>query len=237
MHLTRAARLKGLEEDLHMSGTQFNTLISILYVGYVLMQTPSWVATSLNTKTSYALLQRNWFISRIERPSVYLAGGMLLWGALSIGTGVSQRSAIISILKLIRVDGLFSATIQLLSRVSYSDLWRLRFFLELFSFFPDGIFFRRIYMPLSVLLRNKRYTRNELGLRIAILTCGSSISNAFGSLIASGILSMMDGTLGVPAWRWWKFTLAPISLLIFLLGGCFSQRALWLSLSLPLPFS
>lgn len=41
IHLTRAARLKGLEEDLHMSGTQFNTLISILYVGYVLMQTPS----------------------------------------------------------------------------------------------------------------------------------------------------------------------------------------------------
>lgn len=41
MCFTRAARLKGLEEDLRMSGTRFNTLISILYVGYVLMQTPS----------------------------------------------------------------------------------------------------------------------------------------------------------------------------------------------------
>lgn len=36
-----AARLRGLEEDLGMKGTQFNTLISSLYIGYVFMQTPS----------------------------------------------------------------------------------------------------------------------------------------------------------------------------------------------------
>jgi hypothetical protein len=36
-----AARLRGLEEDLGMEGRQFNTLISSLYIGYVLMQTPS----------------------------------------------------------------------------------------------------------------------------------------------------------------------------------------------------
>lgn len=36
-----AARLRGFEEDLNMKGNQFNTLISILYVGYVLMQAPS----------------------------------------------------------------------------------------------------------------------------------------------------------------------------------------------------
>lgn len=39
----RSARLKGLEEDLHMTGRQFNTLISIMYVGYVLSQIPSYV--------------------------------------------------------------------------------------------------------------------------------------------------------------------------------------------------
>ncbi|KIJ12951.1 hypothetical protein PAXINDRAFT_14315 [Paxillus involutus ATCC 200175] len=38
-----AARLSGLENDLRMSGHQFDTLISILYVGYVLMQIPSWL--------------------------------------------------------------------------------------------------------------------------------------------------------------------------------------------------
>jgi len=38
-----AARLKGLEEDLHLTGQQFNTLISIMYVGYTLTQIPSYV--------------------------------------------------------------------------------------------------------------------------------------------------------------------------------------------------
>jgi hypothetical protein len=37
----RAARLRGFEEDLHLKGSQFSTLLSILYVGYILMQIPS----------------------------------------------------------------------------------------------------------------------------------------------------------------------------------------------------
>ncbi|KAG6336606.1 hypothetical protein ID866_2482 [Astraeus odoratus] len=85
-----AARLKGLEEDLHMTGQQFNTLVGILSVGYVLMQIPS-------------------------------------------------------------------------------------------------------------------YKRDELGLRMAYFTCGSSISNAFGSLAASGILAVTDRILGYAAWRWLFF--------------------------------
>jgi MFS transporter, ACS family, DAL5 transporter family protein len=36
-----AARLEGFEADLHLKGQEFNTLLSILYVGYVLMQIPS----------------------------------------------------------------------------------------------------------------------------------------------------------------------------------------------------
>lgn len=36
-----AARLKGFEADLHLKGQQFNTILSILYVGYILMQIPS----------------------------------------------------------------------------------------------------------------------------------------------------------------------------------------------------
>lgn len=37
----RAARLKGLEADLHLEKQQFATLLSILYVGYIIMQIPS----------------------------------------------------------------------------------------------------------------------------------------------------------------------------------------------------
>lgn len=40
-----------------------------------------------------------------------------------------------------QVDGLFPVAIQLLSRVSYSDSWKLDPSLGLFSFFRDGIFF------------------------------------------------------------------------------------------------
>ena len=39
-------------------------------------------------------------------------------------------------------------------------------------------------------------------MRTALLVCGSITSNAFGSLIASGILDRMDGKLGRAAWRW-----------------------------------
>lgn len=32
------ARLNGLEEDLNLNGVEYNTAISILFVGYLLMQ-------------------------------------------------------------------------------------------------------------------------------------------------------------------------------------------------------
>jgi len=47
-----------------------------------------------------------------------------------------------------------------------------------------------------------RYTRKELGVRNAILYCGSLSSNAFGGLIAAGILDGMQGKRGHEAWRW-----------------------------------
>jgi len=37
----RAARLRGFEEDLNLKGNEFATLLSILYVGYIIMQVPS----------------------------------------------------------------------------------------------------------------------------------------------------------------------------------------------------
>ena len=59
----------------------------------------------------------------------------------------------------------------------------------------------------AVFLLSKWYKRSELGLRIAILSCGSMLSNAFGSLIASGILDRMEGVLGRAAWRWYVILL------------------------------
>ena len=39
---TSAARLRGFEEDLGLTGSQFPTILSILYVGYITMQVPSY---------------------------------------------------------------------------------------------------------------------------------------------------------------------------------------------------
>lgn len=41
---TSAARLRGFEEDLGLVGNQFATVLSILYVGYITMQVPSYAS-------------------------------------------------------------------------------------------------------------------------------------------------------------------------------------------------
>ncbi|KAG0709584.1 MFS general substrate transporter [Suillus ampliporus] len=123
-----AARLRGFEEDLNMTGNQFNTLISILYVGYLLMQAPSYRAILI-----------------------------------------------------------------------------LRFLLG----FVEAAFF-----PGAVFLLSRWYKRNELGLRTALLTCGSSVSNAFSALIASGILAGLDGILGFTAWRWLFFVEGTLTIVV-----------------------
>lgn len=66
-----AARLRGLQEDLNLTNPQYATCLSILYVGYILMQVPS-----------------NMIINRISKPSWYIAAAMLLWGLISTLSGV-----------------------------------------------------------------------------------------------------------------------------------------------------
>ncbi|KAL4071123.1 major facilitator superfamily domain-containing protein [Scleroderma yunnanense] len=97
-----AARLKGLEEDLHLTGQQFNSLLSILYAGFVLMQIPS-----------------NMFLNQLRRPSVYLSCCIVLWGLFSITTACmnSFRSALISRFFLGFSEAVFSpAVVFILSR-------------------------------------------------------------------------------------------------------------------------
>ncbi|KAI9774745.1 MAG: hypothetical protein M1835_005984 [Candelina submexicana] len=65
-----AARLAGLEDDLHLTGTQFSTAVSILFVGYLLMQIPS-----------------NLLLNKIGKPALYLPSCMIVWGIVSGATG------------------------------------------------------------------------------------------------------------------------------------------------------
>ncbi|KAG2122956.1 major facilitator superfamily domain-containing protein [Suillus cothurnatus] len=62
---------------------------------------------------------------------------------------------------------------------------------------PEAAFYPGIMFLLS-----RWYTKKEIAVRSAWFYCGSLISNAFGSLIAAGILARMQGVLGLAAWRW-----------------------------------
>ncbi|KAK7425540.1 hypothetical protein QQZ08_007981 [Neonectria magnoliae] len=62
------SRLNGLEGDLGLKGTQYNTCVSILFVGYIAGQIPS-----------------NMILNRV-RPSWYMAGFCMAWSVVSLLT-------------------------------------------------------------------------------------------------------------------------------------------------------
>ena len=68
-----AARLAGLEDELQLTGTQYLTALSILFVGYLLMQVPS-----------------NLFLNKIGKPALYLPAVMVVWGTISAATAAAQ---------------------------------------------------------------------------------------------------------------------------------------------------
>ncbi|WVQ86269.1 hypothetical protein IAT38_008437 [Cryptococcus sp. DSM 104549] len=144
-----AARLQGFEEDLNLHGTEFQTLLSILYVGYILFQVPS-----------------NILLNHVGRPSLYIPAAMLIWGMISVLTGITTNfvGALLTRLFLGVVEA---------------------------AFLPGALF-----------IISKWYRKDEISLRYTILYCGNLISNAFGSLIAAGVLANMKGVLGHAAWRW-----------------------------------
>ncbi|KNZ79848.1 hypothetical protein J132_08506, partial [Termitomyces sp. J132] len=160
-----AARLRGFEEDLHLEGNQFASILSILYVGYIFMQIPS-----------------NMLLIYVGKPSKYLPSCMIIWGFISMLTGVTTN--------------FFGALCT-------------RFFLG----FVEAAFF-----PGALFLISKWYTSKELSRRTALLFCGNLISNAFGSLIASGILDTMDGVLGFTAWRWLFFVEGFLTILVAIIA-------------------
>ncbi|CCG84471.1 protein of unknown function [Taphrina deformans PYCC 5710] len=142
------ARLKGLEKDLKLTDTQFDTCISILFVGYLSFQLPS-----------------NLILTRV-RPNLYLPICMVIWGTISACTAVAKN---------------------------YTNLLLIRFFLG----FAEAPFFSGALLILSAW-----YTRREMAPRIAIMYSGNTLANAFGGLLAAGILKNLEGAHGIRGWRW-----------------------------------
>ncbi|ELU37356.1 sugar transporter [Rhizoctonia solani AG-1 IA] len=88
-------------------------------------------------------------------------------------------------------------------------------------------FVEAAFFPGALFLLSKWYKRNELGLRTAILYCvlqGNLSSNAFGGLLAAGILDGMQGKLGHAG----ALTMAVAVLAIFVLPD-FPNTTRWLS--------
>ncbi|KAK5128829.1 hypothetical protein LTR85_000162 [Meristemomyces frigidus] len=64
----------GLQESLDMSDSQYETCVSILFVGYILMQVPS-----------------NLFLNKVGKPALYLPTVMIIWGVISTLTAAAHN--------------------------------------------------------------------------------------------------------------------------------------------------
>ncbi|RGP65252.1 hypothetical protein FSPOR_7386 [Fusarium sporotrichioides] len=77
-HIDRAnignAKIEGMVEDLGMTGVQYNTILSIFFVPYVLLEVPS-----------------NILLKKFKRPSVYLGILCVCWGIVMTCTGLVQN--------------------------------------------------------------------------------------------------------------------------------------------------
>ncbi|KAJ7259565.1 MFS general substrate transporter [Mycena haematopus] len=91
----------------------------------------------------------------------------------------------------------------------YSGVLACRFFIGL----PEAAFY-----PGAIYLLSRWYTKKELAFRSAILYSGLLVSNAFGALIAAGILGNMDGKRGIRAWRWLFFIEGSITITVGILS-------------------
>ncbi|KAG2155721.1 major facilitator superfamily domain-containing protein [Suillus clintonianus] len=63
-------RLQGFEKDLHLQGQQFATILSVLFVGFIIMEVPG-----------------NMFLHWLQRPAVFIPSCMIVWGTISVLTG------------------------------------------------------------------------------------------------------------------------------------------------------
>ena len=93
--ISSAARLRGFEEDLGLTGNQFASTLSILYVGHITMQVPSCESYMCYGPalllTFLPRLNRNLLLNHLGKPSIYLPGCMALWGLVSVLIGVTHN--------------------------------------------------------------------------------------------------------------------------------------------------
>ena len=79
-HIDRAnignAKIEGLVEDLNMTSIQYNIVLSIFFIPYILLEVPS-----------------NVILKKFKRPSTYLGILVVSWGLIMTCTGLVKNFA------------------------------------------------------------------------------------------------------------------------------------------------
>ncbi|KAI0170077.1 major facilitator superfamily domain-containing protein [Pestalotiopsis sp. NC0098] len=100
------AKIEGLDNDLQLSGVQYNVALCIFFIPYILLEIPS-----------------NWILSKVKRPSLYLGAMIIAWGIVMTLSGVVQSYAGLCITRVLLgvfEAGFFPGAIYLVS------VWYLR---------------------------------------------------------------------------------------------------------------
>jgi hypothetical protein len=141
-------------------------------------------------------------LNKVTRPSLYIASAMVIWGAISCLTGITTNfvGALLTRFFLGFVEAAFLPGMESGSNETEALL--------IVAFLLGALF-----------LLSKWYTKHEIALRYALLFCGNLLSNAFGSLIAAGILGNMEGVLGHAAWRWLFFIEGALTMFVAILAA------------------
>lgn len=89
------------------------------------------------------------------------------------------------------------------------------------------------YFPGALFLLSCWYTRTELALRVSIPYTGSLLSGGLGGLVGAGVQSGLNGSKGIPAWKWLFIIEASITVFVALCGILilpdFPHNTRWLS--------
>ncbi|KAH0583252.1 hypothetical protein H2248_011130 [Termitomyces sp. 'cryptogamus'] len=136
----------------------------------------------------------NMLLNYLPRPSLYIGLCVVLWGLTSALTGVTK---------------------------SFAGILLCRLFVGLpeSAFYPGVSYLLSRWYTKKVIANSCKNpthgtTLQELAFRFAILYSGQLISNAFGALMAAGILENMEGKRGFRAWRWLFFIEGSITIFI-----------------------
>ena len=171
-----SARLAGLEDDLNLSEVQYQTAVSILFVGYskcspgplnlLLFRIITQEEVGLTDATPVITqVPSNLLVEKISYPAIYICLGFAIWGIIA---------------------GLIASV------NTPAELIVARFFLGAVE---------SVLFPGSIYLLSLFYNKKQLALRTAIVYSGSQLGNAFGGVFAIGVLQL-DGAFGLAGWRW-----------------------------------